>query len=494
MKKIISLVLAISMALTVCIIPVNAKSTSKVWSGKADTSWYTGKEDSYDISTAEQLAGLATLVNSGKMDSTGIVINLTSDIVLNDTTGWEDWYNNPPKNKFTPIGLSGDPINGYTAFRGLFNGNGHTIRGLYVKNYRIGGLFGYLYGACVSGVIIKESVVIGYDTGKVEWINEGCYAGSIAGIAEGSVINQCENNGLVYSVGPAEIFYGDRTAYAGGIVGSMHTEDLTKVLLAGGFAMFGVFYNAAIFTDGQGGLIKNSGVVNCINYRCAMAICANSAYSGGIAGWGNNGLIQNCLNLSHPGVKVNNSRSGHIGQIAGGLYSVSMVNCYYWNEGNNVRAIGSDMKTPVNNVKREAYERTANEIMTKKTVDSLGTAFVYEKDFRPYLRCDLSKGSGNRSSSKSSSTSTTSSSSDKPKISLKDGKATIKWNVVNNATGYIIYQKKSDGTYKKLCSSSKNSVTINNISSGKKYSFRIKAKFKDGSTEVIPNGNFSFTA
>lgn len=290
MKRAISLILAVFMALTLCAVPVSAATASKVWDGKVSTSWYTGKKDSYDISTPAQLAGLAKLVNEGRL-ADNVVINLTSDIVLNNTKGWENWYTNPPKNKFTPIGLSGDPINGYSAFRGLFNGNGHTISGLYVKNYRIAGLFGYLDRACVSNVIIKESVIIGYDDGKTELTNNGVFAGAIAGIAEGSVINQCENDGLVYAVGPSDVFSGDRTAYAGGIVGSMHTENVSQAVLAGGFAMFGVFYNPAIFTDGKGGLIKNSGVVNCVNFNTVTAICANSAYSGGIAGWGNNGII-----------------------------------------------------------------------------------------------------------------------------------------------------------------------------------------------------------
>lgn len=478
MKRAISLILAVFMALTLCAVPVSAATASKVWDGKVSTSWYTGKKDSYDISTPAQLAGLAKLVNEGRL-ADNVVINLTSDIVLNNTKGWENWYTNPPKNKFTPIGLSGDPINGYSAFRGLFNGNGHTISGLYVKNYRIAGLFGYLDRACVSNVIIKESVIIGYDDGKTELTNNGVFAGAIAGIAEGSVINQCENDGLVYAVGPSDVFSGDRTAYAGGIVGSMHTENVSQAVLAGGFAMFGVFYNPAIFTDGKGGLIKNSGVVNCVNFNTVTAICANSAYSGGIAGWGNNGIIQNCLNLWTPEVKVNNSRKGFTGQIAGGLYSCSMVNCYYWYEKNMLKALGDDLKSSVVDVKREAAACTNDEIMEKSFPKKLGTAFIYVKGDRPYLSCDLRKSSGNSSVSK-------------PKVSVKDGKAAISWNKTEGAVGYIVYCKGSDGKYKKLCSTETNSATIKNIMSGKKYTIRIKAKFNDGTTKTIPNGDFSF--
>ncbi len=389
MKRVISLMLAVFMTLTLCAFPASA-ATSEVWDGSVNTSWYTGTNNSYDISTPAELAGLAKLVNEGNM-AENVVINLTSDIQLNDTSNWKNWYTTPPKNKFTPIGLSGDPINGYSAFRGLFNGNGHSISGLYVNNYRLAGLFGYLDSACVSNVIIKDSVIIGYDDGKTELTNDGVYVGAIAGIAEGSVINQCENDGLVYAVGPSDIFSGDRTAYAGGIVGSMHTENVSQAVIAGGFAVFGVFYNPFIFTDGNGGLIKNSGVVNCINFNTVTATCANSAYSGGIAGWGNNGIIQNCLNLYKPTATENKNSKGKIGQIAGGLYNCSMINCYYWYDVSKLNALGDDWSTSVVEVKREATACTTDEIMEKSFPQRLGTAFIYAKNDRPYLSCDLRK-------------------------------------------------------------------------------------------------------
>lgn len=41
--------------------------TTDIWDGTADTSWYTGHEteSEYHITTAEQLAGLAQLINTG---------------------------------------------------------------------------------------------------------------------------------------------------------------------------------------------------------------------------------------------------------------------------------------------------------------------------------------------------------------------------------------------------------------------------------------------
>lgn len=46
-----------------------------VWDGTADTSWYTGDAQSYVLQSAEQLAGLADLVNGGN-DFAGVTVTL----------------------------------------------------------------------------------------------------------------------------------------------------------------------------------------------------------------------------------------------------------------------------------------------------------------------------------------------------------------------------------------------------------------------------------
>lgn len=472
MKRMTALLLSLVMTLTLLTIPVSASTTKKstIWDGSVSISWYTGKKKEYNISKASQLAGLAKLVNSG-YSMEGIVINLTADITLNDTSDWKDWENKPPKNKFSPIGCTGDPINGYAPFAGLFNGNGHTIKGLYVNNYKTAGLFGYLYCACVSNVILEKGLVIGYDDGKTELINRGCYAGGIAGIAEGSVINQCENGAKVLALGPKSLASGARDAWAGGIVGSIHTENVSAAMIAGGFAAFGVFYNAAIFTDGNGGLIKSSGIVNCINNGFVGANSAHSSYAGGIAGWGNNGMIKNCFSTW---CFVDTAE--YIGDIAGGLHRCDIINCYSYNDGKKTTSVGY----PTHFSSVSAEHLNEKQMVSKDFPKTLGTAFVYKKGDRPYLACDkrLSSNSGNSS---------------KPKVTVKDGKATITWNKSANAVSYIIYQKKSDGEYVKLTSTEKTAATIKNIKSGKKYTIRIKAKYKDGTTKTIKNGDLSFT-
>lgn len=65
-KKMMCLLLAVCMVLT--LMPTTAlagESTVDTWDGSADINWYTEhkSDDEYHITTAEQLAGLAQLVN-----------------------------------------------------------------------------------------------------------------------------------------------------------------------------------------------------------------------------------------------------------------------------------------------------------------------------------------------------------------------------------------------------------------------------------------------
>ena len=98
-------------------------SAITVQAGEADvqpaTDWYSEDAESYEISTAADLMGLAQLVNEGN-DFSGKTIKMTGNI---DLSGIDNW---------TPIGkFPGVPADN-RSFNGTFDGNGHTIR-----NFRI---------------------------------------------------------------------------------------------------------------------------------------------------------------------------------------------------------------------------------------------------------------------------------------------------------------------------------------------------------------------
>jgi hypothetical protein len=114
------------------------------WADLADTSWYyvDPSATSFTISTAEQLAGLAKLVNDGTTNFNGKTINLGADIDLENI----EWI----------------PIGSYygTWFGGVFDGTEKTVSGIKVTDNTIPevGLFGYVRGSSTEAGIRNLTV------------------------------------------------------------------------------------------------------------------------------------------------------------------------------------------------------------------------------------------------------------------------------------------------------------------------------------------------
>ena len=156
--------------------------TVDYWDGTADASWYIENPtaDTYILNSAEDLAGLAALLNGSVAlpENAGIPLpgnfegktfKLESNIDLYSV----DALTGEPVS-FAPIGGNGDD----NAFSGTFDGQGHTISGLYQSGWAFGyewgsygsvGLFGELKDATVKNVTISgaESLVEGGDVGGV---------------------------------------------------------------------------------------------------------------------------------------------------------------------------------------------------------------------------------------------------------------------------------------------------------------------------------------
>ena len=162
---------------------LNAENAADAWDGTTDTRWHNYEQTTFEINTAEQLAGLAELVSAFEVFDETIVIKLTADIDL----GNREW---------TPIGGDSD-----WSFGGTFDGQGHTISGLYINNSsQYQGLFGYID----SSAIVQNLIVTGSVTTSKE------YTGGIVGRSP-------RNKGTVRNCG----FYGTVTAtgISGGVVG-----------------------------------------------------------------------------------------------------------------------------------------------------------------------------------------------------------------------------------------------------------------------------------
>ena len=242
------------------------------------------KDDPYQISTAAQLKRFRNIVNGtgGQTQNPGACAVLTNDIVLNDGTFDANGTYTPGSSskaaeEWTPIGKYTDD-NDKTPYTGTFDGQGHTIKGLYVNSASDAyvGLFGCLEGAAVRNLTV-DGYVQGYKT-----------AGGIAGYASKAAIENCSNHCSVF---------GGSDSMIGGIAGLN-------------------FYGAKIIDCYNVGTIRNSNVFE----PC-----------GGIV-WGNAGTVSNCYNVG--------TISGNVydGEIVG-RNSGTVENCYYL-AGTNLDAVG----------------------------------------------------------------------------------------------------------------------------------------------------------
>ena len=164
----------------------------------ADKSWYDAAADAYYLATPNDLFGFAALVEgeNAKTDSgnnlTGKTVYLVSDITLN-TGNATDWTaTSGPANKWTGIG--GDGWSG-TRFNGTFDGQGHTISGLYAvagTGYSSGNYCASLFENVGYNAVIKN----------FRLVNSYCYTpsgyvGSISGNATGGTFQNIYSSAIV---------------------------------------------------------------------------------------------------------------------------------------------------------------------------------------------------------------------------------------------------------------------------------------------------------
>lgn len=146
MRKFYSRILAVCMAGTMALTPFTPVGTligntitieAKAAEASVDTSWYEDGQTEFTISTEAQLRGLAELVNKQKKLFSGCTVKLANDIVMDDSES------------FTPIGL-----NRYRGFGGIFDGQNHTIKNMFIYNEindeNLTGLYVGLFGSAIG--------------------------------------------------------------------------------------------------------------------------------------------------------------------------------------------------------------------------------------------------------------------------------------------------------------------------------------------------------
>ena len=269
-KSLICFVLLCALLVT-AVLSVSGEDSAPVpaaWDGSADTSWYNTTDKTFTLTDAADLAGFASIVNGtaegiAQSNFLGKTVKLGADILLNagDAASWTN----------ETEGLQAFPIIGNISekdgaedaslqFSGEFDGQGHTISGLYVNGHSDwwegAGLFAAIYGpaslhdfALVNSAVFQPgrynaAAVTAYAfvksgeekdafriyniytdafitaSGEKTGIG-GAYAGGILGNVNdtGVQISDCLNLGTVVSLNNRE--------YMGGIVGKGDTNHCT---------------------------------------------------------------------------------------------------------------------------------------------------------------------------------------------------------------------------------------------------------------------------
>ena len=190
------------------------------------------------IDTAQELTGLAKLVNEGTDSFNGKIILLSADINLSAAL-------------WTPIGTRDNPFKGTFCSGDLYNLSSSGVSLFKITGLRIGsadtpdttildaGLFGFCSGAVIAYVevdaAIYTAVTAGFDTSTI---------GGIVGFAEDTIIKNCRASGVLIGIGYTAV---------GGLAGVINQNDWT---------------------------ISETAILN----SCTNVTANGSAYAGGLAG------------------------------------------------------------------------------------------------------------------------------------------------------------------------------------------------------------------
>lgn len=253
-------------------------------------------DEVYQIGTINELYWFAGLVTGDARVCTGeikqntsanavltedIIVNtgvLNADGTLNTGGSFTDWI---------PIGDMGTP------YTGTFDGQNHTISGLYFNDPLISyvGLFGYVeIGGSISNLGIVESYFYGKES-----------VGAVCGQGKCKITN-CYNTGTVkgypYSTG--------------GICG---------------------------YLDSTGSSLNPANITNCYN----TGKVSGGINVGGVCGeiWGEDTNITNCYNTGEV------TGSSYVGGVCGKITYGSITNCYYLDKNEQDSFDGTTYKTDV---------------------------------------------------------------------------------------------------------------------------------------------------
>ena len=218
------------------------------------------------LKTADHLAWFRDFVNEGNMKACAKIADDVKEIDMSTVCHKADAEKQVAELSWTPIGKS------YNRYQGTFDGNGKTIRNLYINatsDYT--GFFGYAEKGSIKNITFDNAKVnsTGDNTGILAGYEEYCIieniktlekcsvhgtktVGGIAGSVRGDISN-CENHAMVMG-----------TKFVGGIAGYYSGSDNSITSCAN----YGVVTGSAEGVGGMAGnFIASPGTIqNCANY------------------------------------------------------------------------------------------------------------------------------------------------------------------------------------------------------------------------------------
>lgn len=293
---------------------------------------------------------------------------LMADIRINEevsAASTQSQYN------WAPIGTSSSK-----AYTGDFDGNGHTLSGLYISaGGNNAGVFGYVgTGGSIHDLTISDSVItaekgnyIGAAVGDLKGTVSNChitdtvsvtgksYVGGVVGELDNSgMVNSCSNAGSVTAKGDAAGGIAGRvySAASNALTDSANTGSITSERYAGGIA----------------GMLYNNGTIE--NVYSAGTVTAANSYCGGLVGYFRCGTIRSAYASGSIRAEQCGGAFGFLDWPAG---QKTAENIYYLN------SLAEDATGNTNNCTIQGTVQACSPDELKIMADALGDAF-YENE------------------------------------------------------------------------------------------------------------------
>lgn len=231
-------------------------------------------DDPYQITTPAELASMTSYLGSG---NSGKYFKLMNDIDLdvspyNTGSGW------------TPIG------NSSSNFYGKFDGDGHSISGLYInRTTSYGGLFGYTQGATIQNVSLTGANVTSTATYTGILVGRAYNNNTISGVSASGTISSSSN-------------------YVGGLIGSMHSGVITNANSSA--AVTGAQYVGGLLGEINGTTLTNPDISD----SYATGDIRADSYIGGFVGY----KVYGAVSRSYASGDILGDRTGGLTNDYGG--------------------------------------------------------------------------------------------------------------------------------------------------------------------------------